>query len=177
VEQTFPLRSGGIRRAIPIASLICVVGCTSARVMQTSGSNDPIAIRDVTVVVRPDAISKDQESAFRSYAMSGAIRSALLDEIKRRGKLATSGPTLEFSVTGFRVRSGSTLFLVGVMAGSDHLSGVVTVTDEAGVVKTFEAGARGNDSAYSGLFMWRLSATRRADLFSRMIAKRVVDQL
>jgi hypothetical protein len=152
--------------------------CTSVRVLQTSGSSAPVAgIRDVAVVVENGAMPRDQEVAFRSYAMAGAIRSALIGELEDREKLSKDGVTLEFSPTSFRLRSGTTLALVGVMAGSDHLSGTISIKDGEQVLRTFDAGARGSDSFYSGLFTWRLSAGRRADRFCRLIARRVAEDL
>jgi hypothetical protein len=123
------------------------------------------------------SLEDGREDAFRVYAMSGAIRRALLKELQRRGKLAPDGPLLEFTATGFRLRSTSTIILVGVMAGSDYLTGVATVERDGAVIKAFEASARGTESLWSGLALWRLPATRRADLFCRLIARKIADQL
>jgi hypothetical protein len=169
-----------MRGLVVALALVVLAGssCTSVRVLQTSGSDDPIVgIKDVAVLVAADAMPRDQEVTFRTYAMAGAVRSALLNELKDHGKLTPDGATLEFSPTGFRLRSGTTLVLVGVMAGSDHLSGTIAIKDGDRVVRTFDAGVNGSDSFYSGLFTWRISASRRADRFCRLIARDVVGQL
>jgi hypothetical protein len=150
-------------------------GCSYARVIQSAGPVESIgAVRDVQVMMDLDS---DREDAFRAYAMSGAIRRALLKELKQHGKLASDGPVLEFTATGFRLRSTSTVLWVGVMAGSDYLTGTAAVKQDGNVLKSFEASARGTESLWSGLALWRLPATRRADLFCRLIARKIADQL
>ena len=150
-------------------------GCTSSRVFQTSGVSTSVSpIADVQVLLDPGFTPTP---AYHSVSMSGTIRHALITELRREGKMDTTGATLEFTVTGFRLRSGSTVFWVGVMAGGDHVSGRVTVRRGDAVLKTFDVSAKGIDSAWSGMFRWRLSAGRRADRFARMIAEEIVKQL
>ena len=164
-----------------VAFLLVVVlaaGCSSARVFQTSGPITPLeGVAEVLVVVDEDSLPNKNLSYYRSNSMSGAIRSALVKELKKRGKLNNRDVTLEFKVTDFRLRTGSQVFWFGVMAGSDYLAGTVTVSDETGVLKTFDASAKGLESLWSGLALFRLTAGRRADVFCKMIAKKVVKQL
>jgi len=153
-------------------------GCSSARVFQTSGGLAPLdGVADVVVVVDEDSLPKKNLSYYRSNSMSGAIRSALVKELRKREKIGERGLTLEFEVTDFRLRTGSQVFWLGVMAGSDYLAGTVTVSDQSGVLKTFDASAKGLESLWSGLALFRITAGRRADVFCKMIAKKVVKQL
>jgi hypothetical protein len=105
--------------------------------------------------------------------MSGAIRSALLTELAGQGKTAPTGVTVEFAVTDFRLRSGTEVFWLGVMVGSDYLAGTVTVKDGTKVLKTFEASAKSSDSAWSSMATGRVSGDSRANLFCRMIARQI----
>ena len=80
-------------------------------------------------------------------------------------------------MTDFRLRSGSAVFWVGVAAGGDHISGTATLRDGDTVLKTFDASAKGIDSAWSAMALWRVSAGRRADHFAKLIARKIVKQL
>jgi hypothetical protein len=160
------------------AICILAVGCSSARVFQTSGTSAAVgAVSDVQVTLRPGALDADAASDYRSNSISGTIRTALLSELSRKGKTASQGVTVEFAVTDFRLRSGAAVFWVGVMAGGDRLAGTVTVRRGATVLKSFEASAKGLESAWSGMALGRISAGSRADVFCRMIAKNIADQL
>ena len=129
------------------------------------------------VALKPGALDADTETDYRTNSISGSIRTALLDELRRKGKVAAQGATVEFTVTDFRLRSGSAVFWVGVMAGGDRLAGTVTVKNGATILKTFEASAKGNESAWSGMALGRVSAGSRADVFCRMIAEDIANQL
>ena len=166
------------RYFLSLAVCIFAVGCSSARVFQTSGTAASVgSVSDVHVALKPGALDADTETDYRANSISGSIRTALLAELSRKGKTAAKGATLEFTVTDFRLRSGSAVFWVGVMAGGDRLAGTVTVKNGATILKTFEASAKGNESAWSGMALGRISAGSRADLFCRMIARDIAKQL
>lgn len=134
-------------------------------------------IADVRVSVRPDTLTGEGETAYRANSMSGAIRAALVKELRKGDKLADSGAVIEFCVTDFQLRTGTEVFWIGAIAGSDYLAGTVAIKNGETVIKTFEASAKGSESAWSGMVLGRVSANSRADLFCRMIAKRIVQQL
>jgi hypothetical protein len=100
-----------------------------------------------------------------------------MEELRDKGKIAATGVTVEFLVTDFRLRSGSQVFWLGVMAGSDHLAGTVTVKNGTTVLKTFDASAKGNESLWSGLVTARITTGSRANVFSEKIARKIADQL
>lgn len=163
-----------------LAVLVCfiAVGCSSARVFQTSGTAASVgAVSDVLVALKPGALDADTETDYRANSMSGSIRTALLAELRGKGKTAPQGATVEFAVTDFRLRSGSAVFWAGVMAGGDRLAGIVTVRNGTTVLKTFEVSTKGNESAWSGMALGRVSAGSRADVFCRMIAREIANQL
>jgi hypothetical protein len=160
-----------------IASVL-LCGCSSSRVFQTSGSTAPVgSISDVRVGLQPGKLNAEVEASYNANSMSGAIRQALLDELRSKGKFSESGAIIEFSVTDFRLRSGVDTFWFGVMAGSDYLAGTVTVKNGETVLKTFDASAKGSESAWSGMATGRVKASSRADLFCRLIARKIVAQL
>lgn len=166
------------RNLLILAVSAIALGCSSARVFQTSGTAASVgAISDVQVALKPGALDADTETDYRTNSISGSIRTALLTELRTRGKIAARGATVEFTVTDFRLRSGSAVFWIGVMAGGDRLAGTVTVKNGATVLKTFEASAKGNESAWSGMATGRVTSGSRADLFCRMIARDIADQL
>ncbi len=165
-----------------IFAITCIgftgLACSSARVFQTGGAATYSGvISEVTVAVKPGSLDAGAHTDYRSNSVSGALRTALLEELRRKGKTGQQGATLEFTVTDFRLRSGSAVFWVGVMAGTDRLAGTVTVRQGSTVVKTFEASAKGNESAWSGMALGRVGAGSRVDVFCRMIARDIAEQL
>jgi hypothetical protein len=163
-----------IHSSIALVLLLC--GCSSARVMQTSGSTDSIG-SIAEVVVAKGELHREAETSYNVNSMAGEIRQAILDELKRRGKHASDGATIEFTVTDCRLRSGVAVFWVGVMAGDDYLTGTAVVKRGDTILKSFEASAKGSESAWSGMATGRISERRRAALFCRMIAERIVSEL
>ncbi len=167
-----------VRCFLPTLACIVAVGCSSARVYQTSGTTASVgAVSDVQVALKPGALDAGAATDYRANSMSGAIRSALLAELRHKEKIAAEGATVEITVTDFRLRSGSAVFWVGVMAGDDRFAGTVTVKNGATILKTFDASAKGNESAWSGMALGRVSAGSRADVFCRMIARDIANQL
>lgn len=154
------------------------MGCLSAGVSQTLGTFATFGpVSDVQVTFRPGALDADAASDYRSNSISWTFRAVLLSELSRKGKTASQGATVEFAVTDFRLCSGAAVFWVGVMTGGDRLAGTVTVRRGATVLKSFEASAKGLESAWSGMALGRISAGSRADVFCRMIAKNIAGQL
>jgi hypothetical protein len=168
----------GLGSLLILLTPVWLVSCSSSRVLQTSGSAAPTGlIAEVKVELKPEGMKQEDQEAYRANSMSGAIRAALLDELRRQKKLADDGATIDISVTDFHLRTGTEVFWIGVMAGSDYLAATVTVKRGDAVLKTFEASAKGSESAWSGLVLGRVSSNSRADLFCRMISKRVMSQL
>ncbi|MEI6126712.1 MAG: hypothetical protein WCQ99_09200 [Pseudomonadota bacterium] len=161
--------------AIATFFLTTLIGCISARVFQTSGTTDTVApVSDVKVIVALDPAS---EAWYRTNSTSGALRAALIDELRHAGKFAPSETILEFTVTDFYLRSFAQIFWLGYMAGSDSLVGNVTVKKGSTIVKTFDASAKGSDSAWSAMVLFRLSAGGRDDSLCRLIAKKTARDL
>jgi len=157
--------------------LLCA-GCSSSRVFQTSGSATHIgAIRDVQVALANTQANSAVEAAYNYNSMSGAIRQALIDALSKKGQIADSGDLMEITVTDFRLRSGVAVFWIGVMAGDDYLAAKVTVRRGGVILKSFDASAKSSDSAWSAMATGRVTSNSRADLFCRMIAKRIVKEL
>lgn len=160
--------------ALLLAACLLHIGCSSARVFQTSGPAAPVeTIADISVTLQPGRLSRGAEAFYDANSMSGAIRSALLKELRRKGKFDSKGAIIEFSVTDFRLRSGFEVLMIGNMAGGDYLAGTVTVKQGGTVLKTFQASAKGSQTWVTG----RISANSRADLFCRLIARKIVEQL
>ena len=166
------------RIVLALASCMLGFGCSSARVFQTSGSMGSVGtVSDVHVSIHPGSLDVDTESYYRTNSISGLLRTAVLAELRRKGKVDTNGAKIEISVTDFRLRSGSAVFWVGVMAGSDHIASVIVVKKGNISLKTFEASASGNESLWSALATGRLSTGSRANLFCQMIARNIASQL
>jgi hypothetical protein len=160
------------------AALSFLCGCSSSRVLQTSGTTAPVGhISEIKVNLQHGKIKAQDEETYHVNSVSGAIRQALIDELQQCGKLSNSGVTIEMDVTAFRLRSGTEVFWLGVMAGSDYLAGSITVKDGDRIIKTFAASAKGTESAWSGMATGRLTGNSRVDLFCRSIAKKITSQL
>ncbi len=161
-----------------IATSLLFAGCSSSRVIQTSGpETKTIKVSEVVVAAKPDSVSEGVAASYNSYSMSGVIRQSLMNELKKKGKISDSGDLVEVSVTGFRMRPGVTVVWVGIMAGSDSFSATVSVKRGDKVLKTFDVSARNSDSFWSALAMFRVSANTRAERFSHTIARKIADKL
>ncbi len=154
------------------------MGCSSARLFQTSGTFATVGpVSDVQVTLRPGVLDADVACDYLSNSFAGTIRAVLSCELSPKGKTDSQGPTMEFAVTDFRLRFGAAVFWVGGMAGRVRLVGTVTVRRGATVLKSFEASAKGLESAWSGMALDRISAGSRADVFCRKFAKNFAGQL
>ncbi len=168
----------GLLITISVFAIAALDGCMSSRVFQTSGTPQPAGIiSDVQVIVPKGTFDQATEVWYQENTMSGAIRSALIEELKDYKKLGPSELTIEFTVTGFYLRSFAQIFWFGVMAGSDSLVGNIAVKKGDTVLKTFDVSAKGSDSAWSGTVLLRLSAGGRADTLCSMIAEKIAREL
>jgi len=157
--------------------LLAGTGCTTSRVYQTSGSpSSELTVAEVRVTVSP-GLTAGAVTDYNAFAIGGVLRQSLMRELSKQGRLQKGGAELVFNVTGLRIRTGSQITSIGVLAGGDNLSGVATILVNDEPIKTFEATAGGNDSFWSSLFTGRVSGSRRAEYFAQEIARGIVEQI
>ena len=160
-----------------VCGLLAVTGCTTSRVYQTSGSPpSELSVAVVRVTVAP-GLPAGAMTDYNAFAIGGVLREALTTELAKKGRLQKDGAELVFNITGLRIRTGSQITSIGVLAGGDNLSGVAKIFVNDEPVQTFEATAGGNDSFWSSLFTGRVSGSRRAEFFAQQIARRIVEKI
>ena len=157
--------------------LLFAVGCTSSSVYQSGGGAGTVQGISAINVEMSEKMHPESREWYRQNAVSGALYQTIQKELQKNGKWGTGSQTLHVSVTDFRVRSGSQVFWVGVMAGSDYVAAEVEARQGDTTVKKFAAGAKSLHSATSGLLTGKLTSRRRVETLCKSVAKNLVEQL
>lgn len=108
-----------------------VQGKAAAGTAAASGGSAPAIAIDYLVADIAVADDKIPE------AFPVALKSYLKDELSKAGRLAKSdlaARTVKLTLSDYRMRGDITRFMVGVLAGSDHVTVAVSVLDKSGQV-------------------------------------------
>ncbi len=156
-----------------VSLLLGAVGCSSR-----SGPEKPLAtgqpVQDVgsVVVTVATALSPDRKAAFDEVNGTRRLQVAVEGAVSKVAKLTqASSRVLEVEVTGFRLRSGATVFWAGIMAGVDILDVDVRVRDGSQVVRTYTTGV-GSSGIKGGL-----TSSSRFQPMADVVAERIAEQL
>jgi hypothetical protein len=125
--------------------------------------------KDVTVSVDASGLSGDRREAFLRQAGTRKIANKVLQKLWSGVGKTQLPDALNIRVTGFRLRSGSTGFWLGPMAGADRIAVTVEVVHGAAATKSFAT----NTSTVVGWFI-RPGAVERFDRMVNTIAERIV---
>jgi hypothetical protein len=159
--------------AVATAALIVFGGCTSATVRQSQGAaTRGLRIASVSVTPDPTTMKGDDLQWMRENLVEGRLSAAIRERLTMTGKLDAAGATLAVKVVSLRLRSTSAAVWLGVMAGSDHITASVEVSDHGKSVKSFVADASRTSGA-----MANPGAGGRVDSMCDELAERLVEQL
>lgn len=149
-------------------ALATVVGCSAKQ----GPTGQPVASVAKVLVTLADALDPDDKTDIDEVNGVPRLRAALEDELSRTGRLDPGSPNvLEVQVTDFRLRSGTIVFLVGIISGVDILGVDVEVRDGVRVLRSYSTGV-GSSGVAGGL-----SASSRFQPMADVVAERVVEQL
>jgi hypothetical protein len=124
------------------------------------------------VEVGPADTLNDPErvAAFKRYQVPDKLAAAVDGDLRRAGRLDPgAGTTLRLLVDDFRLRSGSSAFWAGVMAGADRISVRVFVERDGRELRSYTT----NTSTALGGIAYA-SSTKRLDRLIKTLAERVV---
>jgi hypothetical protein len=152
---------------------LALVGCATAPAGGTIqfAATDSIEAggKDVTVSVDASELSGDRREAFLQQAGSRKIANKVLQKLWSGGGESQLPDALNIRVTHFRLRSGSTGFWLGAMAGADRINVTVDVVSGSAATKSFSTNT---STAIAGII--RPGAVERFDRMVNTLADRIV---
>jgi hypothetical protein len=125
--------------------------------------------KDVTVSLDASGLSGDRREAFLQHAGSRKIVNKVLQKLWSGVGKRQLPDALNIRVTAFRLRSGSTGFWLGPMAGADRIAVTVEVVHGSAAAKSIAT----DTSTVVGWFI-RPGAVERFDRMVNTLAERIV---
>jgi hypothetical protein len=167
-----PLSQRGFRLVALFAAL-ALVGCAAApgggTVQFAATDSIEAGNKDVTVSVDASALGGDRREAFLQQAGSKKLANKVLQKLWSGVGERQLPDALNIRVTGFRLRSGSTGFWLGPMAGADRIEVTVEVVSGSATTKSFSTNT---STAVGGVI--RPGAVERFDRMVNTLAERIV---
>jgi len=152
---------------------LALVGCAAAPGSGTIqfAATDSIEAggKDVTVSVDASGLSGERREVFLRQAGTRKIANKVLQKLWSGGGESQLPDALNIRVTGFRLRSGSTGFWLGPMAGADRIDVAVEVIRGGTPTESF---ATNTSTAVAGVI--RPGAVERFDRMVNTLADRIV---
>lgn len=162
-------------RSTVVLLAIAIVGataCSSRQSEEPVATGPPVANVGTVVVSVSSTLDADDKRIFDEVNGTTRLKAAVEGAVTKIAKLTPGSPrVLEVEVTGFRLRSGATVFWAGIMAGVDTLDVDVTVRDGAQVLRTYTTGC-GSSGIQGGL-----TSSSRFQPMADTVAERVAEQL
>lgn len=119
-----------------------------------------------------DKVDPDGQQIFSEVDGTPRLKQAVEKAVANVAKLNAASPrVLEVEVTGFRLRSGATVFWAGIMAGVDTLDVNVAVREGQQVTRSYTTGV-GSSGIAGGL-----TSSSRFQPMADVVAERVANQL
>jgi hypothetical protein len=118
------------------------------------------------------SLPEDRRARFDKAGGPGSLKVQVENSLSRVGRLDPSSPNvLQVTVTGYRMRSGASVYFLGAMGGADSMAVSCAVTSGGQTIRTYSTG--------SGSIGWGagLSQESRLDNLTDATAKRVVADL
>jgi len=160
-------------RLVALLAALAFVGCAAAPgggTIQFSATDSIEAGgRDVSVSVDASQLSGDRREVFLQQAGTKKITNKVLQKLWSGVGERQLPDALNIRVTGFRLRSGSTGFWLGFMAGADRIEVTVEVVHTGATAKSFSTNT---STAVAGII--RPGAVERFDRMVNTLAERIV---
>jgi hypothetical protein len=130
-------------------------------------------VRSVEVTLADSGLEPAEVDVLERYSIAENLQGRITSVLGERGALADNGALdVRVAINDFRLRSGSSAFWLGSMAGSDVLGVQVDVLKGGRVVRKFDTNAY---TALGGVIY--ASPTTRANRLSKTVSIRVADGL
>lgn len=141
-----------------------------------SGKNEiPVCAKlvPIAVTLSSDYPEKDREAVLNKYEVLKRVEYAIACQLEREGYLATKPFEIKITITSFRLRSGGSAVMLGIMAGVDKLAAhvIAQATDQTGPLK-FDVST---NTAKGGVGM--PTPSQRLNLMIQDLARKVVEKI
>ena len=160
-------------RLVVLLAALAFVGCAAApgggTIQFTATDAIEAGGRDVTVSVDASELSGDRREVFLQQAGTKKITNKVLQKLWSGVGKRQFPDALNIRVTGFRLRSGSTGFWLGFIAGADRIEVTVEVVRGSAAAKRFSTNT---STAVAGII--RPGAVERFDRMVNTLAERIV---
>ena len=160
-------------RLVVLLAALAFVGCAAApgggTIQFTATDAIEAGGQDVTVNVDASELSGDRREVFLKQAGTKKITNKVLQKLWSGAGKRQLPDVLNIRVTGFRLRSGSTGFWLGFIAGADRIEVTVEVVRGSAAAKSFSTNT---STAVAGII--RPGAVERFDRMVNTLAERIV---
>jgi hypothetical protein len=160
-------------RLVFLLATLAFVGCAAApgggTLQFTATDSIEAGGQAVTVNVDASELSGDRREVFLQQAGTKKITNKVLQKLWSGDGKSQLPDALNIRVTGFRLRSGSTGFWLGFMAGADRIEVTVEVIRGGTATKSF---VTNTSTAVAGII--RPGAVERFDRMVNTLADRIV---
>ncbi len=167
-----PIRQRSFQLVVLLVTL-AFVGCAAApgggTIQFTATDSIEAGGRDVTVSVDASALSGDRREVFLQQAGTKKLTNKVLQKLWSGLGNRQLPNALNIRVTGFRLRSGSTGFWLGPMAGADRIVVTVEVVHDSAAARSFSTNT---STAVGGII--RPGSVERFDRMINTLAERIV---
>jgi hypothetical protein len=158
---------------VALFAALAFVGCAAApgggTIQFAATDSIEAGSKDVTVSVDASGLSGDRREAFLRQAGTRKIANKVLQKLWSGDGKYQLPDALNIQVTHFRLRSGSSGFWLGPMAGADRINVTVEVVSGGAATKSFST----NTSTAVGGFI-RPGSVERFDRMVNTLADRIV---
>jgi outer membrane murein-binding lipoprotein Lpp len=154
---------------------LLLLGCASNG--KVVAANDKPALNGkvgtVKVSVDYDKIASERHEVIKKYEVVSRLQNGVMDQLKAQNKYESGGQVdLKIRLTGFRLRSGSSAFWLGAMAGKDFASVNVDVFDKGNKIHSYSTDS---STLLGGII--KPAPSQRINSVCKEVSKRIVSHL
>jgi len=154
-----------------VLGVAAMVGCSARHSPSPEAVGERVASVGRLTVTVSEVVSAGRMARFEKVDGPARLTAAVESELARVGKLEReSTRVLELVVTQYRLRSGASVFMWGMMAGGDSIAVDVVVREGERTLRTYSTGA--GSVAAGGL-----DQASRFERLARAVGERVVMEL
>ena len=151
---------------------VSLVACSSKTASPPAATGERVSDVGSVVVTIASPVTADAGQTLDEVNAGPRLKTAIEAQLGKTGKLKSgSSRVLEIEVIEFRLRSGATVFLAGIMAGVDTLQFRATVRENGRIVRQFVTG----DSTSGGFA--GLSSSSRYQTMADAASERLATEL
>jgi ribosomal protein L30E len=160
---------------VTLCMCLLLVGCASNGKVVAANNKPALSgkVGTVKVLVDYDNIASERHEVIKKYEVVSRLKNGVLDQLKAQNKYQSGGQVdLRILLTGFRLRSGSSAFWLGAMAGKDFASVNVDVIDNGNKVHSYSTDS---STLLGGII--KPAPSQRVNSVCKEVSKRIVSQL